>query len=149
MYMPVRGEDRIPDGRTQNVFSTAFDFGYPKRIGKDLYNEDIQLKYGNGYDHNYLIALNKGIMKTIANIKSEKTGIGLEIRSDMPGVQFYSGNDLTVQKGKNGALYYPHSGFVLETQYYPNSINIQGFLSCILRKGIPWNSKTVYRFYNI
>lgn len=73
----------------------------------------------------------------------------MEIRSDMPGVQFYSGNDLTVQKGKNRALYYPHSGFVLETQYYPNSINIQGFLPCILRKGIPWNSKTVYRFYNI
>ena len=148
MYMPVRGFDRIPDGTTRNVFSTAFDFGYPKKIGKEMCNEDIQLKYGNGYDHNYLIALNKGSMKTIANIRSEKTGIGMEIQSDMPGLQFYTGNDIEIQKGKGGSSYYPYSGFVLEPQYWPNSMNTSGFLPCILRAGEVWSSKTVYRFYH-
>lgn len=148
-YMPLRGEDRIPDGTIQNVFSTAFDFGYPKRIGRELYSEDIQLKYGNGYDHNYLIALNKGTMKTIANVKSEKTGIGMEVRSSMPGMQFCTGNEIEVQKGKGKATYYPHSGFVLEPQYWPDSMNTKGFLPCAIRAGVPWKSETVYRFYQL
>lgn len=149
MYMPLRGYDRIPSGITANIVCTPFDFGCPKKIGRDLYKEDIQIKYGNGYDHNYVIAMNKGAMKTVANVRSEKTGIGMEVRTNLPGLQFSSGNELGIQKGKGGMIYYDHSGFTLEPQYWPDSINIEGFLPYVLRKGMPWNSKTVYRFYHL
>ena len=93
--------------------------------------------------------MNKGAMKTVANVRSEKTGIGMEVRTNLPGLQFCSGNELGIQKGKGGTTYYDNSGFVLEPQYWPDSINIESFLPYILRKGVPWNSKTVYRFYHL
>lgn len=148
-YTPIGGADQIPDGSIQSVLSTPFDFSCPKNLGQDIRYENVQLRYGNGYNHNYVITANKGEMKTVAKVFSRQSGIGMEVRTDLPGVQLYTGNELARQRGKNGAWYEARSGFALETQYYPNSLNTPGFIPCILRENTPWDSKTVFRFYQV
>ncbi len=148
-YMPLRGSDSIPDGSVQNVLSTAFDFTSPKKIGQDITHDEKQLHFGNGYNHNYRLADAKGAVKTAAKVECAESGIGMEVRTDMPGIQFYTGNELCNEHGKGGAVYGSRSGFALETQFVPNSINNPNALSCILREGICWQSKTLYRFYRV
>ena len=148
-YMPLRGTDSIPDGSVQNVFSTAFDFMSPKKIGQDITHDEKQIRFGNGYNHNYRLSDAKGAVKTAAKVECPESGIGMEVRTDLPGIQFYTGNELCNEHGKGGAVYKSRSGFALETQFAPNSINNPNALSYILREGICWQSKTLYRFYKV
>ena len=148
-YMPLRGKDSIPNGAICNVLSTAFDFTSPKKIGRDIRNGSCQMEFGNGYNHNYHLSDTKGSVKTAAKVECQESGIGMEVRTDMPGLQFYTGNELKGIRGKRGATYEKYSGFALETQFAPNSINTPTFLSCILRKNMDWTSKTLYRFYKL
>ncbi len=135
----------LPTGTLLPVENTPFDFRQPKAIGQEINLENEQLKRGGGYDHNF--CLDGGGMRQIAQAASPKTGIVMDVYTDLPGVQFYSGNSLEGQKGKSGTAYVPRSGFCLETQYYPNAMACENFPSIIFKAGESYDSKTVYAFH--
>jgi len=145
-YTPV-DSTLIPTGVIAPVKGTAFDFTVAKTIGKDIENKETQLKFGKGYDHNYV--LNKhDLNKAIARVKSPVTGIVMEVYTTEPGIQFYSGNFLTGKdKDGKGGKSYPHrSAFCLETQHFPDSPNQPNFPSTTLKKGDTYSTTTIYKF---
>lgn len=121
------------------VQGTPFDFRAPKAIGLDIDKAHPQLANGSGYDHNFCLT-----QSHFAHAFSTKTGIAMDCYTDMPGVQFYSGNFLANQLGK--AHYPKRSGFCLETQFWPDAINHDDFVQPILKKGEKFYSKTQYIF---
>lgn len=157
-YTPLKGPDYLVDGSVAPVRGTPLDFTSPKRIGQDIDSDDLQIVYGDGYNHNYVLHSLKdhaeamqevsgsGEKKLAARARGERTGIVLEVFTDMPCMQFYSGNALEAETGKNGAAYGRRIGFALETQYAPDSVNQPGFEPCILHAGETWGSVTEYRF---
>ena len=139
----------IPIGELRGVAGTPFDFTESKAIGRDIGQDNQQLEFGLGYDHNY--ALNKdgqtGELTLAARVVEPASGRVLEIQTTEPGVQFYSGNFLDGRlKGKSGKPYVKHGGFCLETQHFPDSPNQPTFPSTILEPGEEYTSQTVYRF---
>lgn len=145
-YTPVVDHQAIPTGEYRPVEGTAFDFTSGKTIGKDIAADDEQLKFVGGYDHNFVLQREKGSTVWFAEAYQPKTGICMNCFTDLPGVQFYAGNFIPEEKGKGGARYAPRCGFCLETQYYPNSVNQEGFAKPILKKGEEAESVTIYRF---
>ncbi len=134
----------LPTGNFIQVSETPFDFTVPRIVGADIEADHIQLKNAGGYDHNFVLE-GEGYRK-IASIKSPKTNISMEVSTDMPGVQFYTGNFLEGQPGKSGTPYVKRSGFCLETQYFPNAMACPNFPSIILPNATPWKSVTTYKF---
>ncbi len=146
-YTPVRDFKAIPTGEIASVAGTPMDFTSPRVIGKDIDSDFEQLRCVRGYDHNFVIGQDKGEIKTCAEAYSPATGITLICRSDLPGVQFYTGNFIEDGlKGKGGAVYQRRGGFCLETQYFPNSLNQEGFAKPILKAGENFDSVTEYQF---
>lgn len=146
-YTPVRDHEAIPTGEYAPVAGTPFDFTKAKTIGRDIREDNEQLKFVGGYDHNFVLQREKGSCVKFAEAYQPKTGICMEAFSDLPGFQFYAGNFITEgDKGKNGAVYGKRHGFCLETQYYPNSINQEGFAKPLLKAGETFDSVTCYRF---
>lgn len=137
-------DECIPNGVIADVTGTPFDFRIPKAIGRDIGADDVQLKNGGGYDHNFVVDT-KGGMTTAAEVSSPLTGIKLTVQSTMPGVQFYSGNMMTPGVCKNGT-YGVRTGFCLEAQYFPNSINIPQFPSVVLCAGDVFSESIIYKF---
>ncbi|WP_419701748.1 aldose epimerase family protein [Mucilaginibacter sp. NFX135] len=145
-FLPV-DTTLIPTGKLQPVKGTPFDFTAPKTIGKDIGTADEQLKNGKGYDHNFV--LNKHTLTApVAIVKSTKTGITMEVFTDEPGLQFYSGNFLTGQTkdGKGGKAYPYRSAFCLETQHFPDAPNQPSFASTVLKPGQTYHTVTIYKF---
>ncbi|MDR6461709.1 aldose epimerase family protein [Chryseobacterium sediminis] len=143
-FLPVN-ETLIPTGEQKAVKGTPFDFTVSKPIGKDISAEDDQLKKGKGYDHNWI--LNGKGLRSIAKVYHHATGRLMEVFTDEPGVQFYSGNFLdgkfdTKTGGKNEF----RTGFCLETQHFPDSPNQPSFPSTELKPGQKYQSKTIYKF---
>ncbi|SEH32597.1 aldose epimerase family protein [Chryseobacterium culicis] len=143
-FLPVN-ETLIPTGEQKDVKGTPFDFTAAKSIGKDINAEDDQLKKGKGYDHNWI--LNGKGFRSIAQVYHPATGRLMEVLTDEPGVQFYSGNFLdgkfdTKTGGKNEF----RTGFCLETQHFPDSPNQPSFPSTELKPGQKYHSKTIYKF---
>ncbi|WP_184544641.1 aldose epimerase family protein [Mucilaginibacter sp. FT3.2] len=137
----------IPTGKLQPVKGTPFDFTTAKAIGTNINDKDEQLKNGKGYDHNF--ALNKhDISKSVATVSSPKTGIVMDIYTDEPGLQFYSGNFLTgaTHDGKGGKAYPHRSAFCVETQHFPDAPNQPTFASTVLKPGQTYHTTTIYRF---
>ena len=146
-YTPVRDHQAIPTGEIAPVEGTPMNFLQKKTIGQDIDADFDQLKFVGGYDHNYVIKAQKGVVEKFAEVYCPETGICLEAFTDLPGVQFYAGNSIKPgQKGKGGAVYDKRSGFCLESQFYPNSINQEGFAKPILKAGEKLDSTTAYRF---
>lgn len=144
-FTPAR-PDSVPDGRILSVKGTPFDFTKTRTIGERIDDDDEQLKNGKGYDHNYVIDKGFHPVALFAEARSPKTGITMEVFTDMPGVQFYTGNNISENTpGKDGAVYGPRSGFCLETQFYPNAINEKTFTPPVLAAGEDFRSRTVYR----
>ncbi|MBE62679.1 MAG: hypothetical protein CMB89_10005 [Flammeovirgaceae bacterium] len=145
-YTPV-DETLIPLGENASVEGTPFDFRTPTAIGARVDEEDEQLGYGNGYDHNFV--LDKGITASpelVATIKSEQTGIELDILTTEPGLQFYGGNFLNgSETGKNGTYNF-RGAFCLETQHYPNTPNNPSFPTTLLQPGEQYHTVSIYRF---
>lgn len=137
-YLPT---DKIllPTGEKKSVDGTPFDFRRPKPIGKDLGVKNEDLIKAGGFDHNFCL---KG--KHFATVYSDKTGIQMDCYTDMPGVQFYSGNFLSGESGKS--VYNKNAGFCLETQFYPDAIHNPEWKCPILKKGEDFYSKTEYVF---
>lgn len=124
-YTPV-DSGLIPTGDKRSVKGTSFDYTKLKRIGVDIGSNE--LKASLGYDHNYILASDHA-----AHAESEKTSIKMDVFTDMPCLQFYSGGQLNGVKGKSG-VYNQYAGFCLEPQYCPNAINMNGFEKPILKK---------------
>ncbi|GHV58804.1 aldose 1-epimerase [Bacteroidia bacterium] len=137
----------IPFGQPEKTDNTPFDFRSPHTIGERIEDDDTQIKYGNGYDHNYIINRAASGLTCAAKAISPKTGIVMEVYTTEPGVQLYTGNYLDGSfTGKNGHTYPKRSAFCLETQHYPDSIHRPEYPPVILRPGEVFESKTVYRF---
>jgi len=139
-FTPV-DEGLIPTGILQEVDGTPMDFRKPKTIG-----QDFDLVPG-GYDHNF--ALNKNEEFTLAaRLKSPSSGIGMEVMTTQPGLQFYSGNFLDGSlMGKDDKVYHKNYGLCLETQHFPDSPNQPSFPDVILRPGEKFHHQTIYKFY--
>lgn len=148
-YLPV-DQGLIPTGELKDVSGTPFDFKNPKTIGKDIADEDSneQLRRGLGYDHCWVLNEQDSGMRFAASAYHPETGRLLEVHTNEPGIQFYSGNflDSTLpQKGGQGT-YAKRTGFCLETQHYPDSPNQEGFPSVVLKPGERYSSKTTFKF---
>lgn len=145
-YTPVVDSKAIPTGEIATVDNTPFDFRVSKPIGQDIEADFDQLKYGQGYDHNFAIDHESDKVEKIAEVYSPESGIRMEVDTDCVGVQLYTGNFLNGDRGKGGHNYERRAGFCLETQFFPNSINESNFLSPIVEAGRVYASQTVYRF---
>jgi aldose 1-epimerase len=147
-YTPVDAT-LIPTGELASVEGTPFDFREQKTIGRDIEQDNEQLKFGGGYDHNWVLNREKGEdeLEVAATLYEPKSGRQLEVYTTEPGIQFYSGNFLTgALKGKSGKPYVRRGGICLETQHYPDSPNQPNFPSTILQPGETYASKTVFKF---
>lgn len=147
-FLPV-DSTLIPTGEIKNVNQTPFDFRQPRKIGDQISDQNIQLSYGNGYDHSWVINNQNQGVRFVASAYEPESGRVLEIFSDQPGLQFYSGNflDGTI-KSKSGYVYEYRSGFCLETQHYPNSPNEKSFPSVVLKPGEKYSTTTEFKFSN-
>ncbi|QDW27237.1 galactose mutarotase [Pedobacter sp. KBS0701] len=142
-FLPV-DSTLIPTGEIRDVEETVFDFRGATTIGSRIGNEDQQLKFGKGYDHNYV--LNKSRIIPSAMVKGDKSGIVMKVFTDQPGLQFYSGNFMKGEnKLRSGADAF-RTAFCLETQHFPDSPNQASFPSTVLRPGDVYHSRTVYAF---
>lgn len=136
-----------PTGEIAEVGETPFDFRTPKKIGARITEPHPQLQLARGYDHNFVLDAGGGAL-ALASVAYEPTsGRVLETLTTEPGVQLFTANSMDDPRGgKAGKPYIRHGGFCLETQHFPNSINIPAFPSTILRPGGEFRSTTVYRF---
>jgi aldose 1-epimerase len=135
----------IPTGELKSVAGTPFDFRKPTAIGERIEQDDEQLKLGKGYDHNFVLK-GKGV-ELAARVVEPTTGRVLEVLTDQPGVQFYSGNFLDgTARGKGGKVYQQRSAFCLETQHFPDSPNHPKFPTTELKPGEKYRSTTIYKF---
>ncbi len=133
----------IPTGELREVKGTPFDFTASKPIGKDL---DATGGKPIGYDHNFILDT-KGIQDMAVKVVEPNSGRTVEVYTDQPAVQFYSGNFLDgTLNGKSGAVYQQYSGFCLETQHFPDSPNQPAFPSTILKPGEKYHTTTIYKF---
>ncbi len=139
----------IPTGRLISVEGTPFDLRRPRIIGEGLSHqgEDVQMRYGKGYDHNFVINGWDGTLRRAAVLGDPASGRRLEVFTDQPGVQFYSGNMISGDTpGKLGVPYAARQGLCLETQHFPDSVHHPNFPSCVLKKGETYRTVTEYRF---
>ncbi len=145
-FTPVNAE-LIPTGELKAVQGTPFDFNKPTAIGARIDQPDQQLKYGNGYDHNFVINKGMGGLTKCAEVFEPKSGRVMEVSTTEPGVQFYTGNflDGTIH-GKGGKVYAHRGALCLETQHFPDSPNKPNFPSTELKPGQTYHTVTVYRF---
>ncbi|CAN5694847.1 galactose mutarotase [soil metagenome] len=145
-YLPV-DKTLIPTGELASVKGTPFDFLTPTRIGDRVNTSNLQLDYGAGYDHTFVIDGSSGSYRMAVSAYLPSTGIEMQVWTDQPGVQLYTGNFLDNQQiGKSGRRYSYRGAFALETQAFPDSPNHRKFPTGILRPGKTWSSVTEYRF---
>lgn len=136
----------IPTGKILPVEGTPMDLRTAKRIGDAIDADDSQLVMVQGYDHNWALNTVYGKVEKIAQVEDEKAGRVMEVWSDLPGVQFYAGNCITPQTGKEGAHYGKRCALCLETQYFPDSINHPDFIQPVFEAGQPYHTTTIYKF---
>tara|TARA_A100001011_G_scaffold169931_1_gene178848 strand:+ start:253 stop:1389 length:1137 start_codon:yes stop_codon:yes gene_type:complete len=148
-YLPV-DESLIPLGELTSVDESPFDFKKSKTIGKDIENNHIQLERGGGYDHCWVLNDQNIGLRTAAILFDPASGRQMEVLTNEPGIQFYSGNFLDgTLPMKNSDLFYENrSGLCLETQHYPNSPNEPSFPTVELNPGENFSSKTIFKFSN-
>jgi len=138
----------LPTGEIRDVAGTPFDFTSMKSVGKGLLEcmDDEQMRFGSGYDHNFVLDVSGKAPEKAAELYDPQSGRVMEVYTTKPGVQFYSGNHINVPKGKGGAVYGKHTGLCLETQFFPNSMKHTHFPSPILRAGEVYHHITIYKF---
>lgn len=142
-YTPT-DDTLIPTGELARVGGTALDFRTAKPIGRDL--AAVATTAAGGYDHNFVLNGDSDRFRIAARLRDTNSGRTLHILTDQPGLQFYSGNFLHGQIGKQGRIYDHRSAVCLETQHFPDSVNHPNFPSTILRPGETYRTKTVHRF---
>ena len=144
-YLPT-DQKQIPTGEIRGLAGTPFDFRSPRLIAERIREPDIQLRYGRGYDHYFVLP--KGDpqgLRLAARVRSRRSGRVLEILTTQPGLQFYTGNNLDGSAPGRGGLYRQSAGFAFEPQGFPNAPNQPNFPSTMLRPGEIYRQKIVYR----
>ena len=137
----------IPTGELRSVEGTPFDFRKPTAIGSRINQDDEQLKFGKGYDHNFVLKRTSSALNLAARVTDPVSGRVMEVLTTQPGVQFYTGNFLDGSvHGKGGNAYGRRSGFCLETPHFPDSPNKPAFPSTELKPGQTYRETTVYKF---
>jgi aldose 1-epimerase len=136
----------IPTGELTPVAGTPMDFTKPIAIGARVKEEYQQLKFGGGYDHNWVINKQGEGVEMVATLESPVTGIKMEVYTDQPGIQFYGGNFLDGDIGKSGKPYAYRSALCLETQHFPDSPNKPQFPSTLLLPGQKYSHTCIYKF---
>ncbi len=145
-YTPVN-PGLIPTGAIAPVTGTPFDFTTPHPIGERIDADDEQIRFGAGYDHNWVLDNQDGDLALASIVFEPVKGRLMEVWTTEPGVQFYCGNFLDGSLiGKSGRPYHRRNGFCLETQHYPDSVNQPNFPTTILRPGEKYQSTTLFRF---
>ena len=146
-------QEGIPTGEFIGTKDTVFDFSKEQAIGSRIDSEDEQIKFAKGYDHNYCIDGYDGkTLIKIAEVTSDKSGITLNVLTNLPGFQFYTANNLgkkTQPAGKDGLRYEKRSSFCIEPQFFPNAINTDSFKEKgILCANEEYNREIIYSFNN-
>lgn len=137
----------IPTGELKSVAGTPFDFRQPQAIGARIEQVDEQIRFGGGYDHNWILNGPAGTLSLAARATDPQSGRVLEVRTTEPGVQFYTGNFLDgTLVGKGGTPYAKRAGFCLETQHFPDSPNHPAFPTTVLEPGSRYRTTTVFAF---
>ncbi len=144
-YTPVNST-LIPTGVIAPVAGTPFDFRKSTEIGSRIAQENEQLKLGKGYDHNFVLNRGGDLSAVAAKVEEPSTGRVLEVFTDQPGLQFYTGNFLDGTNKGIGGPYVFRSALCMETQHFPDSPNQPGFPSAVLKAGQKFHSTTIYRF---
>lgn len=137
----------IPSGKLAEVVGTPFDFNLPVEIGKRINEENEQLKFGNGYDHNWVLSKKPGEIGLAVRLYDTISGRVVEFYTTEPGVQFYSGNFMTGKvKGKSGKPYNYRSAVAFEPQHFPDSPNHPNFPSTLLSPGEVYKQTSIVKF---
>ena len=144
-YTPVVA-GAIPTGEIAPVEGTPLDFTKMKPVGQDINADCEQLKLVQGYDHNFVIDGADGTLREIAEVQDPKSGRKMKVFTDLPGVQFYAGNCIGVETGKENTTYEPRKGLCLETQYYPDNIHHPNFPQSVFGPGKVYDTVTIYQF---
>ena len=145
-FTPV-DEDIIPTGEIREVKNTPMDLTKYSFIKDRLNSNYHQLQIEKGYDHNYVLDHPHTGFRLIAQTRNMKSGIHMDVYSDMPGMQFYTSNSLKNTIGKNGVVYKKYDAFCMEPDYFPNAINTKGFEKPIFDSNKNFISTTMYQFY--
>ena len=145
-YLPIDPLS-IPTGEIAPVQSTPFDFRTPHAIGQRISEDDAQLRNARGYDHNWCIDKQTDGVELVCRVEDPVSGRWVEVLSDQPGLQFYSGNFFDGKEcGANGHILGFRSSLALETQRYPDAVNHPDFGPIILRPGEAYTHACIYRF---
>lgn len=148
-FTPITN-DQVPNGERMLVKETPFDFRQYKKVTTDLISNDQQIQYGNGFDHNFVLnsePLNSEGLVFAARVQELQSKIGMEVYTNKPGIQLYTGNFLDGStKGKQGQSHQKRSGFCLEAQNFPDAPNQLSFPNAVLKPKEVYTSKTVYSF---
>jgi aldose 1-epimerase len=145
-YTPVDG-GLIPTGKLEKVAGTPFDFTAFHTIGERVETDNVQLKNGMGYDHNFALTDSSTKMHAAATVVGDKSGIKMEILTQEPGLQFYSGNFMKGQNTfKSGSKDEFRTAFAAETQHFPDAINQPAFAPILLAPGKTYHTVSEYRF---
>jgi aldose 1-epimerase len=145
-YTPV-DETLISTDKIELVKGSPFDFKSPKAIGQDINQGNQQLRFGGGYDHNFVLNKETKGMTLAATVYEQTSGRFMQVLTEEPGIQFYRSNFLDGRLiAKSGKPYIHRGGFCLETQHYPDSPNQPQFPSTILRPEEIYTTKTIYDF---
>ena len=139
-------EGAIPTGELRAVEGTVMDFTKGRVVGQNINDDYEQLLLTQGYDHNFVIDNYDGTMREAAVVTDKASGGVMTVYTDLPGVQFYAGNCIAPQDGKEGAKYGVRDALCLETQFFPDSVNHANFPSCIFGPGKDYKSTTIYTF---
>ena len=146
-YFTENDKNSLPTGKIIPVKDTPMDFRRLKKIGRSIGNKYYQIHYAKGFDNNWIINNDNGKIKKAARAYSKETGIELGVFTDLPGIQFYSGNYLDgAENGKNNTPIKKHYGFCLECQYFPNAFANENFEKPILKAGELYNKTIIYKF---
>jgi aldose 1-epimerase len=145
-YTPI-DSSLVPYGDIEPVAGKPFDFRTPHKIGERIDQDDQQLRYGSGYDHNFVLNRTGDKVSVLAaRVKEPVSGRVLELFTEEPGVQFYSGNFLDGSLAGKGRQYVHRSGFCLEPQHFPDSPNNPSFPNTILRPGEVYATVSRFKF---
>jgi aldose 1-epimerase len=145
-FTPVTG-DSIPTGELRAVKGTPMDFTRRTAIGLRIGQDDEQLAFGGGYDHNWVLNDRDWRTEKAVELYEPATGRVMEVYTSEPGVQLYTGNNLAGNViGRGGITYHKHQGLCLETQHFPDSPHHPHFPCTVLRSGERYTSTTIYKF---
>lgn len=138
-------EESIPTGELVDVTGTPMDFRKAHALGDEIEADYEAIRFGGGYDHNWVLK-NDGKFGKVAQAEGEKSGIVMEVWTDLPGMQMYTANFLDGEKGKEGTVYGRREAVCFETQYFPDAVNKENFPGPICKAGERYHTVTAYKF---